>query len=116
MVILLEKVWYNLDYLEGEMPKQLEQKPAISRMAITSLGLCLASLIVYMKVIAAPSVAVFLMATGVAFVTGVVALGMSLLARKRGGRNLLVMLSLGVSLGYVFCIGIILLSVVVYWI
>ena len=98
------------------MPKQLEQKSAISRMAIAGLGLCLASLVVYMKVIAAPSVAVFLVATGAAFVTGVVALGMSLLARKRGGRNLLVMLSLGVSLGYVFCIGIILLSVIVYWI
>lgn len=98
------------------MTKQLEQKPSTITMAIVSQALCLVSLVIYMKVIIASSVTVFLGATGAAFVTGVVALGMSLLARKRGGRNLLVMLSLGVSLGYVFCIGIIILGVVIYWI
>ncbi|MDY7077351.1 MAG: hypothetical protein SXV54_10560 [Chloroflexota bacterium] len=92
-------------------------------LAITSLVLSIVSLVVYVSVIEGASATVFVVSTVGAFVAGVVSLVLALVARKQIGQQgakskgrLLVTMSIVVAVGYLVCVSIVMLNIVVQWV
>jgi CHASE3 domain sensor protein len=104
--------------MNKSMPSR--SNPAI-KLAVASLALSIVSLIAYVSIIESASTALFLISTGGALAASIVSLALGLIARKRmrqeGTRakgRLLVTASILVAIGYVVCLGIVALNVLVY--
>ena len=91
------------------------------KLAVASLALSVVSLVTYASIITRASNLVFLVATGAALIAGIVSLVLGLAARKRArqegtesGGRLLVTMSILVAIGYLICLGIVALNIIVY--
>jgi hypothetical protein len=92
-------------------------------MAVASLGLLVVSLIAYMGIVGNASPGMFVAATVGASVAGVAGLVLAIVACRRGREedakpkiDWLATVSVAVAIGYLLCMGIMLLNIVVYWI
>jgi CHASE3 domain sensor protein len=101
-------------------PQPSHSNPA-GKLAIASLALSIVSLIAYVSIIERASTALFLISTGGALTASIVSLALGLVARKRmrqegaGSKGrFLVTMSILVAIGYVICLGIVALNVLVY--
>ena len=95
-------------------------KPRV-KLAAVSLALSVVSLMAYASIVTRASTTVFLISTGAALTAGIVSLVLGLIARKQmrqegtGSKDrLLVPLSILVAIGYIVCLGIVAVNIVVY--
>jgi hypothetical protein len=102
-------------------PTPSNSSSGIIRRAVASLALSVASLVAYASIIESMSVLLFIVATAGALATGVVSLTLAIAARKESRQKetesrdrLLVTASILVAIGYLVCLGIIAVNILVY--
>jgi hypothetical protein len=108
--------------VEEPMDKsQLSRSSPAIKLAIASLVLSIVTLIAYVSIIERASTVLFLISTGGALAASIVSLALGLFARKRTRRDgtgpkdrLWVTASILVAIGYLICLGIVALNVLVY--
>jgi hypothetical protein len=104
-------------------PNQSDSNSRFNGSAVMSLALSVVSLAVYVSVVDRASTTLFVVATGGALTASVVSLVLGLVAAKQMKQGearlkdrLVVSTSIVAAIGYIVCVGIVTLNILIHWV